>query len=285
MPLEPLEPAKSPASTPPPPREAPASGAGERAAAPPVPSPEPKPQPAPPAPEIAEEPAVPMEPLIPSSPAPASAAQSARGKVVVLDAGHGSDAGIVGVSGAVEKDITFALAQLIGERLKVATGMDVVYTRPDDNTDNLTTRRRIDIANKSNGALLVSLHTGVSANDRPHGVNIFYPYGPDGPSAGMPRTRTILGDPVTGYAAPSKAAADAIAGAIRTEGTAEVAGVRQVPLRLAQGLGMPCVLVEAGYLSNPTEESLLRSGDYQRRLADAIAAGIVGALQAQGGRP
>ncbi|MNK52915.1 N-acetylmuramoyl-L-alanine amidase AmiC precursor [compost metagenome] len=37
---------------------------------------------------------------------------------------------------------------------------------------------------------------------------------------------------------------------------------------------MPACLVEIGYLTNPTEEKLLKSAAYQQKAAEAILAGV-----------
>ena len=58
-----------------------------------------------------------------------------------------------------------------------------------------------------------------------------------------------------------------------------VQGVRVVPLRLQEGLGMPCVLVEVGYLTNTAEEALLQTEAYQERLVQGIVKGITQVLQ------
>jgi N-acetylmuramoyl-L-alanine amidase len=51
--------------------------------------------------------------------------------------------------------------------------------------------------------------------------------------------------------------------------------LQQAPLRVLGGANMPAVLVEVGYLTNADQEAQLRSGDFQGRLVQAIAEGIV----------
>ena len=51
--------------------------------------------------------------------------------------------------------------------------------------------------------------------------------------------------------------------------------LQQAPLRVLLGANMPAVLVDVGYLTNADQEAQLRSGDFQGRLVQAIAEGIV----------
>ncbi len=61
-------------------------------------------------------------------------------------------------------------------------------------------------------------------------------------------------------------------------------GVRQGPFQVLVGATMPAVLVEVGYLSNRSEEKLLRSPSYQAKIADALADAVVNYLSEYGRR-
>jgi N-acetylmuramoyl-L-alanine amidase len=51
-------------------------------------------------------------------------------------------------------------------------------------------------------------------------------------------------------------------------------GVRQAPFRVLMGATMPSILVEVGFISNPDEETRLRSTEYRSRVAQAMANAI-----------
>ncbi len=53
------------------------------------------------------------------------------------------------------------------------------------------------------------------------------------------------------------------------------AGFRRAPIVLFRGVDMPCVMVNCGFLTNAGDEALLRDAASQRRIAGAIARGIV----------
>jgi N-acetylmuramoyl-L-alanine amidase len=50
--------------------------------------------------------------------------------------------------------------------------------------------------------------------------------------------------------------------------------VEQAGFAVLKAPDIPSVLVETAFISNPDEESKLRSGDYQEQLADAVVRGI-----------
>ncbi|MBI3118982.1 MAG: N-acetylmuramoyl-L-alanine amidase [Candidatus Hydrogenedentes bacterium] len=218
-----------------------------------------------------------VEPLAPEGETapPVQAEPAVQGDLIVLDPGHGgADQGALGGGGLPEKQLTLLLCELLRARLEAA-GLRVEATRTED--VDRSVKQRIDMANDQRGDLFLSIHASASPSERPHGVEIFYPAAPKGAATG--RTRTLLGERVTNPSGESRAAAEVLVEQIRAQGPAELSGIRQVPLRIANSLAMPCVLVEVGYLTNATEESLLRTGDYRERLADALAAGIVAAMK------
>ena len=204
-------------------------------------------------------------------------------RTIVLDPGHGgTDPGVTGGSGLSENQLALALAELLRQRL-VNEGFTVVMTRTEEHQD-LALKRRVELANEQGGDLLISIHAGSSPSSRPHGVSIFYPYGPGGPGApAVGRTRTLLGDPIQNTAGESKVLAESLGRSLRESGAVEVGMVRQAPLRLAAGLNMPCVLLEAGYLTNNTEEGMLRTASHQAQLVEAIVGGMMRVYQRPSG--
>ncbi|HEV8630062.1 MAG TPA: N-acetylmuramoyl-L-alanine amidase, partial [Thermoanaerobaculia bacterium] len=59
-------------------------------------------------------------------------------------------------------------------------------------------------------------------------------------------------------------------------------GVKQAPFRVLMGAGMPAVLVELGFLSNPDEEKKLLTVEYRGQLVDALVRAVT-RYQSQGG--
>ncbi|HHW06123.1 MAG TPA: N-acetylmuramoyl-L-alanine amidase CwlD [Clostridia bacterium] len=184
------------------------------------------------------------------------------GKTIALDPGHGGyDPGAKGPGGSLEKDINLAIALQLQQVLEQA-GVNVVLTR-DRDVDLLTpgegTKKYRDLSNRlklirEQGAeLLVSIHLN-SSGSRWRGAQVFY-------HPKDPRNKEL---------------AVAIQAEIRNrlQNTTRQA----LPLTTAyllKEIDIPAVIVEAGFISNPEEERLLNRVDYQEKMAQAIAGGIL----------
>ncbi|HEX9683359.1 MAG TPA: N-acetylmuramoyl-L-alanine amidase [Acidimicrobiales bacterium] len=192
-----------------------------------------------------------------------------NGAHVVLDPGHGGDeTGAVGAAGVLEKDLNLAVAQAAAASLR-ARGLTVVLTR--DRDLRMTLETRAQIATTVDARAFVSIH---------HNAD------PDGPSS-RPGTETffqiasvesrrlagILWEEVTAALAPFDVAwvADTDAGAKYRSNSrgGDYYGV------LRHTAGVPSVLAELAYLSNPAEEALVARPDVHQRLGGAVADAIV----------
>src|SRR5271165_3526957 len=92
---------------------------------------------------------------------------------IVVDAGHGGwDLGTVGRRGLLEKDLVLEISQRLGKLLESRLGMEVIYTRPDDNY--ITLDERASIANQSQADLFVSVHANYSDLPSARGVETYY---------------------------------------------------------------------------------------------------------------
>ena len=87
-------------------------------------------------------------------------------EIIVLDAGHGGvDSGSVGEDGSYEKDINLAITLELGEYLS-KKGVQVVYTRTDDNVEWIDTtadlQKRIDAGINASASYFISIHLNSS---------------------------------------------------------------------------------------------------------------------------
>jgi N-acetylmuramoyl-L-alanine amidase len=191
---------------------------------------------------------------VPASPqTPVSAGASARGRVVI-DPGHGGeDPGTLIGRGAAEKKLNLAIATQLADILR-SRGVEVIMTRSGDTFPTL--EERADIANRRKANLFVSIHADSSANRSAQGATIY-----------VSRSASKA----------SRAAAKAIANSVSPVSTGS-RGVREANYRVLVRSSCPAVLVETGFLSNARESARLNDEDYQRRMAEAIADGIVAFL-------
>jgi N-acetylmuramoyl-L-alanine amidase len=195
----------------------------------------------------------------PAEGAPAAPAALPSFDTVVIDPGHGgADAGTVGPGGTNEKDLALAVALRLRDALRESGGLTVHLTREEDR--DLTLLERVSLITQHPGAVVISLHTGASLSPGAHGVEVFTPAPGGAADAGM--------------AARSKGLAEAIAGTVPGRVETPFRGIRPAPLRLYRETGLPGVLVEMGCLTNPAEESLMKTESYQRLMAQGLAEGL-----------
>jgi N-acetylmuramoyl-L-alanine amidase len=188
---------------------------------------------------------------------------------VVIDPGHGgSEVGAVSTSGLRESDLNLAVA-LDLERILTAEGMQVMLTRYGDYRLPIPTRA--DIVNALHPRLFISIHHngGQAARRATPGTETYFQVA----DAESRRFAGLVWEDVVSALTPFEAqwmGADD-AGAIYRkdrEGN-DFYGV------LRRTAGVPSVLVEASYLSNPDEAELLARTDVQNAEANAIAKAVV----------
>lgn len=181
------------------------------------------------------------------------------GKIITLDAGHGgSDPGAIGSDGTKEKNITLAITKAVKELLE-KKGAKVYMTRTTDvdvygpnasDADEL--QARVNVGEKYNSDLFVSLHINSSVNKNVGGFSTYY----------YPKTSNDL----------------RIAKSIQDQLTANFGvddlGVRQANFYVIKRISMPATLVEMCFISNEKELVLMKGKWFQNKTARLIAAGI-----------
>jgi N-acetylmuramoyl-L-alanine amidase len=206
---------------------------------------------------------------------------------VVVDAGHGgSNLGAPGhVAGVFEKQLTLAVARVLRGRLE-RDGISVVFTRDADAYLTLSERvRRANTALATGGAdLFVSLHANASPDHRSRGVESFvlaraardveaHRSGAVAVESGDVGDALLARARVRQLAVESARLARAVQSRLAPSAVSD-RGIHQAPFDVLEGLRMPAVLVEMGFIDHPVEGVELLEAETIRRLADAIADGI-----------
>jgi len=210
---------------------------------------------------------------------------------VVVDAGHGGrDTGAIGPHGLREKDMALAIARSLAEQLK-SLGFQVIMTRSKDVFVSLDERTRI--ANEAHADLFVSIHCNAARRRKLEGVET-WTLNVSGDryaarlaafeNAEAERTvsdlRLILADLATrANAGDARELAQSVQSSlVRTlrsrVGPVRDHGVKQALFYVLLGAHMPSILVETGFISNPAEESRLKSKRFQQGTAEAVARGV-----------
>jgi N-acetylmuramoyl-L-alanine amidase len=172
---------------------------------------------------------------------------------VVIDPGHGGDdPGFVGPGGSREDALAFALTRRL-EAVLSASGVAVYPTREADRSP--TDSQRASLANALGADLFLAIHTGGSADTSARGALTYF-FGHD-------RFRSEAGARL----------AECIHAEMTGLGVAD-AGVHAKQYAVLRETRMPAVQIEPGHLTNRDDEARLADEEFQRRLAEAIAAGV-----------
>jgi len=207
-------------------------------------------------------------------------------RTVVIDPGHGgSDPGVAGVGGLLEKDINLEVGLRLAEYLR-QQGLQVVLTRQDDR--HLGLAERAEIANTAGGDLFISLHCNAWYNGAASGLETYFlsPAKSDwsqSVEALENRDHTaaddvefIVWDLVQNrYISASSDLAEVIQAEVSHALGLPDRGVRQAGFRVLVGAWMPAVLIEMGFLTHPEDARQLRNDRYQRALARAVGDAIL----------
>ena len=181
---------------------------------------------------------------------------------IVIDAGHGGrDAGCSGSNGSRESDINLNISRTLKTYLE-SLGIRVVLTRPDSNglydanVDNYKLsdmQHRIEIIKENNPDMVISIHQNSYSDKTQCGAQAFYQEGDE----------------------KSHKFADSIQSQLISQLPNARTAANHGDYYLLKESQVSCVIVECGYLTNPQEEEMLMTVDYQNRVAYAIMCGVV----------
>ena len=210
--------------------------------------------------------------------------------MVVLDAGHGGkDPGAVGKYGTKEKDVVLDIAKRAGKLLE-KSGIKVFYTRDEDVFVPLLDRTKM--ANETNGKLFVSIHANANKNRKIQGFETYLlrPGKSEDAIEVASRENSVINleeftdqyEDLTGEALIMATMAQSmfmkesedLASIIQMELDKRLntpnRGVKQAGFYVLIGASMPNVLVEVGFLSNPSEEKKLKQDRHKQQIAEAL---------------
>ena len=217
--------------------------------------------------------------------------------VVVIDAGHGGeDPGAIGNYGTHEKDVVLQIARELHKEINRQPGYEAVLTRTGDYFLKLRTRREL-ARRKYKADLFLSIHADAFHNRKANGASVFA-LSRKGATSTLARVLAESenkSDLVGGVSLDDKDDHLAMVLAdLSMEGSMEhslragkyvlreMSGVARLHKKHVEQAGfavlkspdIPSLLIETGFISNPTEEKNLKSSWYQRKLAESVAKGV-----------
>ena len=181
------------------------------------------------------------------------------GKVIILDSGHGGvDAGAT--SGKIiEKDLNLILVKKLEKEL-VSRGATVNLTREDDKDLSTTTvnRKRSDLYNRAkyindiSPDMYISIHLNSVTKQTWKGLQVFY--------TTKNKENKLIAETITNHLKEN------------------MSNIREIKkdntYYMYKYIKSPGVLIEAGFISNPNENYLLRKEEYQNKLVTLIEEGV-----------
>lgn len=224
------------------------------------------------------------------------AAKSSNVITIVVDPGHGGeDPGAIGRRRTREKDVVLAIARRLVKLIGAEPGMKAVMTRNSDHFVSLG--GRVAIARRVKAHLLVSIHADAWVKSNVRGSSVFALSQKGATSAAArwlaknqnesdliggvniatvnKQVATVLVDMTStwtiGY---SLGLGAAVLDELRSINRLHKGKVEQAGFAVLKGQGIPSILVETAFISNPTEEQLLKNANHQQKLAQAILTGI-----------
>ena len=232
--------------------------------------------------------------------APLNAQKDGKTFKVVIDAGHGGkDPGCLGTY-SKEKDVALDVALKTGKLISDnCPNVKVIYTRSTDVFVELYNRAKI--ANNNHADLFISFHCNANDNHSAHGVETFvmgldkseknlavarmensamlkeegYKEHYAGFNPDSPESAVMFSLYSSAYLNNSILLADKVQKNL--VGTTHLLdrGVKQAPYWVLWSVSMPSILIEMGFLSNPTEEKYLTDEQHKKDIANAIYRGFV----------
>lgn len=182
-----------------------------------------------------------------------------KGKTIIIDPGHGgSDPGAIGPNRLREKEVTLGVSLKVEDILKSA-GANVIMTRTDDQdvygpnaSDRDELQARVNVGRENPADVFVSIHANSFTSPSAHGTATYF-------YEKSPYDRIL---------------AQSLQDGLVEFGGLSDRGIQAANFYVVKRTSTPAALVELAFISNPREESLLGSSDFQLSLAEGICKGL-----------
>ena len=168
---------------------------------------------------------------------------------VVIDAGHGGNDHGATHETLTEKEITAQICDKI-KALNKNENIDLVFTRTDDKS--MTLAERADFINQIKPDVVVSIHVNYNKNTTTSGFEIYTPK-----AENATREKSV-------------ALATQLAGKLSENLNAKNRGIKEAPFFILKKSEAPAMVVELGFLSNPSDREYLTADAGQEKIAQSV---------------
>jgi N-acetylmuramoyl-L-alanine amidase len=214
---------------------------------------------------------------------------------IIIDPGHGGkDPGTVGYGKLKEKDVVLNISKMLKNMLEKRLDVEVLMTRDSDRAVAL--RERSAFANRHGGKLFISVHANAVKDRSAKGVETW--------CLGVGKSKSdraiaekensviryedsweeyndltddnyiLLAMAQNAFNQESHNLAAAVQKELPKAIGSRNRGVKQANFYVLVGTSMPKILVEVGFISNPSEGKKLKKREYQEKVAERIFAGV-----------
>lgn len=207
-------------------------------------------------------------------------------KTIVIDAGHGGKDPGGGTGDMIEKPIALSISKKVGAIFN-SKGYTVLFTRSTDRYIPL--KERTDYATRHKADLFLSIHANASVNPNANGIETYYLdvtstdkdaeliAARENANSGysIQELESLLkGLIIESKSEDSRRLATHVQKELVAATGAVDRGVKHARFVVLIGTRVPAILIETGFVTNPTEGKKLTSEAYQQKLADAIFSGV-----------
>ncbi|MGM0838968.1 MAG: N-acetylmuramoyl-L-alanine amidase family protein [Bacillota bacterium] len=171
---------------------------------------------------------------------------------IVIDPGHGGkDPGSIGASGSYEKDFTLTLAMKVSQLLEQVPQIEVYMTRDKDIFLSSESRVRPNFANDLGADLYISIHANTFTDPSVSGTESYY-YNQ--------KNSLFLANIIHKHVAEATGFSNR--------------GVKKENYFVLKDTTMPATLLEIGYITNPKDEQIMLTDEFQESVAKSIKNGV-----------
>jgi N-acetylmuramoyl-L-alanine amidase len=203
----------------------------------------------------------------------ASAQQERINKAIIIDAGHGGpDYGVKVSDSSYEKDLNLRIAIALQKELNRSGYKKVLLTRSTDREISL--KERIQLIKNNDPLLVISIHINGGFGNKSRGYEIYFPgFRTDKETRSEPSA--IIKDMTKNkHLNDSVRLAQYIQKYLDSVFPKENRGLREAPIPLMEGINVPAVVIEIGFLTNKENRKNITDDKVQQEIAKAISRGV-----------
>jgi N-acetylmuramoyl-L-alanine amidase len=203
----------------------------------------------------------------------ASAQQGRVNKAIIIDAGHGGpDLGVKVADTAYEKDLNLRIALALQKELTRAGYQQVMLTRSAD--QEISLKDRIQLIKNNDPLLVISIHINGGFGNKSKGYEIYFPGFRTDKETRSESSAIIKDMTKNKHLNDSVRLAQYIQKYLDSVFPKENRGLREAPIPLMEGINVPAVVIEVGFLTNKENRKKITDDKVQQEIAKAISRGV-----------